>query len=195
MADNPPLYLASTSPYRRELLKRLGSPFKTLVPRVEENRLAGESGAAMVCRLARLKAESVADGLPAGLVIGADQAAARDDEILGKPGDHETATAQLRAAAGRTVTFYTGLCLVNASTGAIHEYTDVTTVRFRRLDAAEIERYLRAERPYDCAGSFKSEGLGIALFDAIETRDPTGLMGLPLIALAGLLRREGVRIP
>lgn len=189
------LILASTSRYRGELLQRLGLPFDTARPEVDESALPGESPAAMAQRLAAAKAAAVATEHPAAWVIGSDQVAERDGAALGKPGDHATAVAQLRAASGRELHFHTGLCLMRATDGSRFEHLDLTTVRFRDLDADEIERYLQAERPYDCAGSFKSEGLGIALFDAIENRDPSALIGLPLIALAGMLRQAGFVLP
>ena len=187
--------LASSSPYRRELLERLGRPFRCVSPDVDEAARPGEGPAALVARLAEDKARAVAEGLDTGLVIGSDQLSERDGEVLGKPGGHEAAVEQLRRASGRTVTFHTGLALVNAATGAAQVEVVETRVRFRELDDARIERYLRAEQPYDCAGGFKSEGLGVVLFEAIEGDDPAALIGLPLIRLVAMLEAEGETLP
>jgi septum formation protein len=189
------IVLASTSAHRRLLLEKLKLPFTVAVPGVDEARHDGESIAALVRRLSRAKAEAVAAGRRGALIIGSDQAAERDDEILGKPGDHAKATAQLRAASGKTVTFHTGLCLLDTRDGRYREHVDLTRVHFRSLGDAEIERYLKAETPYDCAGSFKSEGLGVSLFESIESTDPTALVGLPLMALCRFLRECGWVIP
>ncbi|WP_018231790.1 Maf family protein [Thioalkalivibrio thiocyanodenitrificans] len=188
------LILASSSPYRRELLSRLGLVFECHSPDVDESVLAGESPDALVVRLARSKAQAVAHQHPDALIIGSDQCAELDGRILGKPGDHEGAVRQLRAASGREVVFHTGLCLLNARTGRAHVTSVPFRVRFRALDSAMIEDYLRRETPYDCAGSFKSEGLGIVLFEGMEGDDPTSLVGLPLIALVGMLQREGMPV-
>ena len=189
-----PLVLASTSPYRRGLLSRLGLPFTVECPDVDETPAAGETPAALAARLAEAKARAVADRHPNAWVIGSDQVAELDGRPLGKPGTRDRAMAQLAAASGRTVAFHTALCVVGPAGGA-HRHVDRTQVRFRTLDAGEIGRYLDAEQPYDCAGSFKCEGLGIVLFEAIGTDDPTALVGLPLIALAGALRAAGYRLP
>jgi septum formation protein len=149
----------------------------------------------LVRRLSRAKAEAVAAAYPDALVIGSDQAAESEGEILGKPGDHLAAVAQLKAASGKYMKFHTGLCVIDTRDGRIQEYTDVTRVAFRRLTDVEIERYLQVEKPYDSAGSFKSEGLGITLFDAMESNDPSALIGLPLIALCRFLRAAGVELP
>lgn len=192
--DQPPLVLGSTSPYRRELLARLGLDFGVDRPGVEEAPRAGEAPRALVERLAREKALAVAQRHPGAWVIGSDQLAELDGVVLGKPGDRTRAVAQLAAMSGRAVDFLTAVCLArDGAVAALH--TDRTTVRFRALGADEIGRYLDAETPYDCAGSFKSEGRGIALFEAIETRDPTALVGLPLIATARLLREAGFALP
>jgi len=188
------LILGSSSPYRRELLERLGLPFQCHSPQVDESPLADESPDALVARLAKLKAEAVARQYPDALVIGSDQVAELDGRILGKPGGHEQAIMQLRAASGRSVRFHTGLCLLNARTGRAQIHTVPFTVAFRTLDSAMIEDYLRREQPYGCAGSFKSEGLGIALFEAMEGDDPSSLVGLPLITLVSMLREEGVAV-
>ncbi|MEF3192806.1 MAG: Maf family nucleotide pyrophosphatase [Halothiobacillaceae bacterium] len=186
------LILASTSPYRRELLARLGLPFAAVGPRIDETRREGEPAEAMVRRLAREKAQAVAAQYPSAWVIGSDQCAVLDDQVLGKPGTHERAFAQLRAASGRSVVFHTGLCLMCIEQGFEHTVEVPFTVHFRNLEDAEIEHYLAKEKPYDCAGSFKSEGLGIALFEALEGSDPSALIGLPLIALCALLRKAGL---
>jgi septum formation protein len=187
------LILASTSPYRRELLQRLRLPFDCARPEVDETPLRGESPGQLVRRLARAKADAVADRHPDAWVIGSDQVADLDGRTLGKPGGREAAIAQLTEMGGRTVQFHTAVCLRRGD----HELAavDATRVRFRAVSAAEIERYVDAEQPFDCAGSFKCEGLGISLFEAIESHDPTGLVGLPLIALAGLLRQAGYAVP
>lgn len=191
------LILASTSPYRRELLQRLGLPFETVAPRVDETPRPGESPAEAAVRLARAKAEAVAVALqasdPAALIVGADQTATLDGRgIIGKPGDHERARAQLKVASGREMRFFTALSLVRLTDGFAESRMVETRVRFRRLSDAAIEAYLAAERPYDCAGSARAEGLGIALLEAIDSPDPTALIGLPLIALTGLLCRAGM---
>lgn len=191
----PPLVLASTSPHRRMLLARLGLPFSTEAPGVDETRSYREPVTELVRRLSRAKAEAVAARHPGALIIGSDQAAERDGEVLGKPGDHASAVAQLCASSGKYLKFHTGLCLLDTRDGRCHEHVDVTRVIFRALGAAEIERYLQAEKPYDCAGSFKSEGLGISLFEGIESSDPSALIGLPLIVLCRFLRECGMPLP
>ena len=190
-----PLVLGSTSRYRRELLQRLGLPFSVDRPEVDESPLAGESPAALARRLAEAKARAVAERHPGAWVIGSDQVADLDGLPLGKPGGRETAFAQLRAASGREVRFHTAFCLFSAARPRPHAGIDLTTVHFRSLADDEIGRYLDAEQPYDCAGSFKCEGLGITLFEAIDNRDPTALVGLPLIALARALRAAGYALP
>jgi septum formation protein len=190
-----PLILASTSPYRRDLLRRLGLPFEVVAPQVDETPLPGERPAGIAERLSREKAAEVAARRPDALVIGSDQTATLDDTaVIGKPGAHDRAVEQLRAASGRTVTFHTGLCLWRPDAPPQVDRI-VTRVRFRRLEDAEIERYLRAERPYDCAGSARAEGLGIALLEAQEGPDPTALIGLPLIRLSAMLRGAGIALP
>lgn len=188
------LVLASSSRYRRELLARLGLEFECLSPDVDESVLPGESPGEMVLRLSRAKADAVARDRPDALIIGSDQCAELDGRILGKPGDRKGAIAQLRAASGREVVFHTGLCLLNARAGRARELCVPFRVRFRTLDSAMIEDYLQRDAPFDCAGSFRSEGLGIALFERMEGDDPTALIGLPLIALVSLLREEGVAV-
>ncbi|WP_147651845.1 Maf family protein [Vulcaniibacterium gelatinicum] len=188
-----PLILASTSRYRRELLARLRLPFTVARPEVDETPLPGEAPADLARRLAQAKAGAIAARAPEAWVIGSDQVAELDGRPLGKPGHAAAAVAQLRAMSGRAVAFRTALCLQRGATRL--EAMDETVVRFRTLATDEIERYVAAEQPLDCAGSFKSEGLGIALFEAIETRDPTALIGLPLIATARLLRQAGYALP
>ena len=190
----PRLVLASTSRYRRELLERLRLPFDTRAPGVDESPLPGETPRQLALRLAVAKAEAVAVREPDAWVIGSDQVAELDGAAMGKPGSRDAAIAQLTAMSGREVVFRTALSLAHGD-GRRFDDEDVTTVRFRRLDAGEIARYIDAEAPLDSAGSFKSEGLGIALFDAIESRDPTALVGLPLIATTRLLRKAGFRVP
>ncbi|MDR2837800.1 MAG: Maf family nucleotide pyrophosphatase [Azonexus sp.] len=189
-----PLILASTSPYRRELLARLGLPFSIANPRTDESPLPDETPEALALRLAEAKARAVADEYPEALIIGSDQVATAAGKIYGKPGDHARAVAQLRALSGQTVNFFTGLCLYNASTGEADVRGVPTLVTFRQLSDDEIAAYLRREPAYDCAGSAKSEGLGIALLQSIRGDDPNALVGLPLIALCDMLRRQGVAI-
>ncbi|HSV68792.1 MAG TPA: Maf family nucleotide pyrophosphatase [Methylibium sp.] len=191
-APPPRLILGSTSRYRRELLERLGLPFESVAPQVDETPLAGEAPAALAERLAWAKAREVATRHADAVVIGSDQVAELDGQAIGKPGTHDNAVAQLRAMSGRAVVFHTALAVLRPATGYAELRRVPVTVRFRTLGDAEIETYLRAERPYDCAGSAKSEGLGIALLEAIESDDPTALVGLPLIATARLLRAAGL---
>jgi len=190
----PPLILASSSPYRRSLLARLRLPFEVRAPGVNEAALPGEAARDTALRLAQEKARVVAAECPAALVIGCDQVAALDAAAIGKPGTHANAVAQLKAMRGRNVHFHTALALLNAATGALQSAEVPTTVRFRNYDDAEIERYLIAERPYDCTGSARIEGLGIVLIESVESADPSALIGLPLIKLAAMLRKEGVVI-
>jgi septum formation protein len=187
------LLLASTSPYRRELLSRLRLPFQCVSPRVDETPLPGETPAGLASRLAGEKAAEVHAREPDAFVIGSDQVADLDGRVLGKPGDFESAVAQLRAMSGREVAFHTALCVIGPDFR--ESAIDTTRVRLRELGGDEIARYLQAEPAFDCAGSFKAEGLGIALFDAIDSRDPTALVGLPLIATARLLRKAGFALP
>ena len=187
------LILASTSPYRRELLARLGVPFQCVAPRVDESGLPGEPAAQMAARLARLKAESVAKNYPNALVIGSDQVAQRQNDILGKPGSVAACREQLRASSGHKVVFVTAVYLAGTDHAECH--VDQTVVRFRALSDEEIDRYIQRENPLDCAGGFKAEALGIALFDRIESVDPTGLTGLPLIWVCAALRRAGLPVP
>jgi septum formation protein len=192
---NPPIVLASTSPYRRELLARLGLPFAVASPETDESPLPEEKPTATALRLAEAKARAVAPRHPGALVIGSDQVAEMGGRIFGKPGDHQRAKDQLRQLSGRTVNFFTAICLLDTRTGDAEVVGVPTEVGFRDLDEDTIERYLAREPAYDCAGSAKSEGLGIALLERIEGQDPNALVGLPLIALCTLLRRRGVAIP
>lgn len=189
------LILASTSTYRRQLLARLGLPFEVVRPETDETPLSGEGPSSLADRLAEAKARSVAQRHPQAWVIGSDQVAEFGGQPLSKPGDFERAADQLAAASGRTLNFHTAVTLYRHSDRRAMRLHDTTRVRFRTLSSAEIERYLHAEQPYDCAGSFKAEGLGITLFEAIDSRDPTALIGLPLIGLAGLLREAGFVLP
>lgn len=188
------LLLASTSPYRKRLLERLRIPFECRDPGVDEARLPGESPVSCAARLALAKAAAVAESHPDAWVIGSDQVAALGGECLDKPLSHPRATQQLRASSGQWVEFHTGIALVGAAQGFSRCEVANYRVLFRALDDAEIDAYLRAEQPYDCAGSFKCEGLGVALFDALEGADPTALEGLPLIATCRLLREAGINV-
>ena len=192
MTALPSLILGSTSRYRRELLERLRLPFTADAPRVDETPLPGEAPAALATRLALAKAREVAARHPGALVIGSDQVADVDGEAIGKPGSHERAVAQLRRMSGRAVVFQTAVAVVRPDTGFEQVERVPVTVRFRALDDNEIERYLQLEQPYDCAGSAKCETLGIALLSAIESDDPTALVGLPLIRTSALLRAAGL---
>lgn len=188
------IVLASTSVFRRQLLEKLHLPFEVASPQVDELHLPGETPAEIVERLALAKARAAGDA-PNSLVIGSDQAACIDDQILGKPGNFENALAQLKLASGKAVTFYTGLALLNTSTGQAHTHFETFNVYFRNLDEASITRYLLKEEPYQCAGSFKSEGYGICLFERLEGDDPNSLIGLPLIQLVRMLANEGIELP
>ncbi|HEY5851454.1 MAG TPA: Maf family nucleotide pyrophosphatase [Lysobacter sp.] len=188
------LILASTSVYRRELLSRLRLPFDTARPDSDETPMPGEAPAALAARLAQAKASAVASLRPGAWVIGSDQVAEFDGRTLGKPGGREAAIAQLAAMSGRRVQFHTGVCVMQAGRAPLLAQ-DLTVVEFRDLDGGQIARYVDAEQPFDCAGSFKSEGLGISLFEAIDSRDPTALVGLPLISTARLLRQAGFELP
>jgi septum formation protein len=191
---NRPLVLGSSSRYRRELLSRLNLAFEVAVPDVDESPRPGESPRSLALRLALAKAQSVAAKFPHAGVIGSDQVADLDGEPLGKPGTHEKAVAQLRRMRGRTVVFQTAVAVVCAESGFEQVDLAPVSVRFRELSNEEIESYLRAEQPYDCAGSARSEGLGIALLDAIDSDDPTALVGLPLIRTCRMIRAAGVKV-
>jgi len=187
----PPLILGSSSPYRRDLLARLRIPFEVATPDIDETPLPGERAEATALRLSRLKAEAIAARHPGALVIGSDQVCTLDGAQIGKPGTHDKALAQLKLMRGRSVTFHSALCLLDSRTG-VAQLADVQThVTFRDLSDAELNAYLHTETPYDCAGSAKAEGLGIALLSRVESDDPTALIGLPLIALTGMLRQVG----
>ncbi len=192
MTPLPRLVLASTSRYRRELLERLRLPFEVVAPAVDETPLAKETPAALAERLARAKAEVVARQFPNVVVIGSDQVAELDSEAIGKPHSHERALEQLRRMSGRAVTFHTAVAVVRADHGYARVLVAPVQVKFRRLNETEIERYLRLEQPYDCAGSAKCEALGIALLESIDSDDPTALIGLPLIRTCLLLREAGI---
>ena len=188
------LVLASTSRYRRELLERLGLEFETAAPRCDETPLPGESPEATALRLAVGKAKSLKPAYPDSLIIGADQVASSEGARLGKPGDHDNAARQLRALSGKSARFDTAVSLLDARNGELQSRVVGCRVVFRPLDERRIEAYLRREQPYDCAGSAKSEGLGIALIARMETDDPTSLVGLPLIALTEMLERAGLPV-
>ncbi len=188
------LVLASTSPYRRALLEHLGLAFDTAAPDIDETPLENETPTALVSRLSEAKARAVAAQFSDALIIGSDQVAVLDKQILGKPGNHEKAIQQLQAASGRRVIFLTGLCLLNSNTGNCHVRVVPFSVVFRLLTEIQIEQYLLRDTPYQCAGSFKSEGLGISLFEKMEGNAPNALVGLPLIELTTLLAAEGMDV-
>ena len=188
------LALASTSPFRRELLARLGLPFETASPDVDEMHQPGESAQGLVLRLAEAKARAVATRYPDALIIGSDQVASIGGQLLGKPGDRAHAIAQLELASGRTALFRTGLCLLDAASGRAQVHCEPFKVHFRQLTRGQITDYVDREQPLNCAGSFKSEGLGIALFERLEGADPNALIGLPLIRLIDMLANEGVDV-
>ena len=190
-----PLILASTSRYRQALLQKLGLPFSSIAPDTDETPHSGESAEQLVLRLAQAKAASVAKQVDQGWVIGSDQVCAVDERILGKPGSHAQAVLQLRTLSGRAATFYTGLCLWDAARQQYQLTMEPFVVHFRTLSDTVIENYLQQEQPYDCAGSFKSEGLGICLFNRFEGRDPNTLIGLPLMALTDMFLAWGVALP
>ncbi|WDL80659.1 septum formation inhibitor Maf [Aeromonas bestiarum] len=189
------LILASTSRYRKALLEKLALPFECAAPEVDESPLPGEPAEVLVARLALAKASAIADRFDQGLIIGSDQVCVCDGQILGKPGTVEKAVEQLMAAQGRSVTFHTGLCVLDAASGRAEQLVEPFTVHFRTLDEAALRRYVEAELPLDCAGSFKCEGMGIVLFKRLEGRDPNALIGLPLIGLIELLARHGLALP
>ena len=191
----PTLVLASSSPYRRELLARLRQPFSWASPDIDESPLASETAEALVRRLAEAKARALSQQYSQHLIIGSDQVAVLKGEILGKPHDFERAHRQLTAASGTSVTFYTGLALLDTRNDHCQSDAIPFTVHFRQLSDEQICRYLQAEQPYDCAGSFKAEGLGVSLFRATEGEDNTSLIGLPLIRLVSMLNSAGIAIP
>ncbi len=186
------IVLASTSPYRRMLLEKVLPDFVCAAPQVDESRGAGETAEELVERLAIAKAKALATAYPAHLLIGSDQVAAVDGDILGKPGSDEKAIAQLQKARGKTVTFFTGLAVFNSATNELLSSVEPFTVHFRNLSDAEIEGYVALEQPLNCAGSFKSEGLGISLFESLQGDDPNTLIGLPVIRLLEMLRHWGI---
>ncbi|MFT7222891.1 MAG: septum formation protein [Cellvibrionaceae bacterium] len=190
--DNLPLVLASSSPYRRALLEKLHIPFVCVSPNINEQALASESPTTLVKRLALEKAQAVARQHPDSWIIGSDQVAVLDGEIITKPRNHQQAHSQLRRASGQTITFVTGLCLYNRNKRKHQSIAEPFQVEFLELSDDQIENYLQKEKPYDCAGSFKSEGLGIALLAKFQGKDPNCLIGLPLIQLVALLRQEGI---
>lgn len=191
----PRLVLASTSPYRRQLLERFGLSFTVAAPNVDESPLPGETPIDLANRLARTKADVIARRHPGSIVVGSDQMAALGREMIGKPGSPERCIEQLRLLSGQRLTFHTAVNVIHSDTGSNESHMDVTIVHFRKLADQEIQRYVARERPFNCAGGFKAEGLGITLFERIESNDPTGLIGLPLIWLAGALRRAGFSLP
>ena len=188
------LVLASTSSYRRDLLSRLGIPFMTADPQVDESSLQAETPENLALRLSEAKARAVAPHYPGALIIGSDQVAALEGKIFGKPGTHDRAVQQLRAMRGKTVIFFTGLCLFDTEADRAYLRGVPTWVTFRNLNDIEIERYLQKEQPYNCAGSAKSEGLGIVIIHKMQGEDPNALIGLPLIALCDLLAEAGVSV-
>ncbi len=189
-----PLILASTSVYRRQLLERLRLPFSVVASQVDETPLPGETPPDIACRLALAKAQSVAQAHPTAVVIGSDQVADLNGQALGKPGNHARAVTQLQTMRGNTVVFQTAVAVVCLETGFAQTELAQVKVRFRALTDAQIEAYLLAETPYDCAGSAKSEGLGIALLERIDNDDPTGLIGLPLIRTCQLIQAAGIQV-
>jgi septum formation protein len=193
--DTTRVLLGSSSVYRRESLARILTTFDWIAPEVDETPVSGEMPEATALRLSRLKAFSCAKSRPDALVIGSDQVPALGQLQLGKPGTHERAVRQLQNCAGKSVTFYTAVSLIGPNASPLDSYVDKTIVRFRALSNAQIQRYLELDQPYDCAGSFKAEALGIVLFESIQTTDPTALQGLPLIWLSDRLRRRGIELP
>ncbi len=191
----PTIFLASSSAYRRGLLDRFLASYESVTPNVDESNDQGLPPAELATFLARKKAEAIAVNARDALIIGADQLAVLDDQVLGKPGDHQKAVEQLLAASGKTVTFLTAVCILDPVGRARFEHTDVTTVRFRQFDRRLAEAYLRLDEPYDCAGSFKLEGAGFVLFDSVNTDDPTALIGLPMIWVADRLLQLGYLTP
>ena len=191
----PRLALASSSPYRRMLLERLGIPFEYAAPDVDETPSSGETPEQLTLRLALEKARALAGRFTDHLIIGSDQVLLLDGQAVSKPGNHAAARDQLRRCSGRTVQFTTSLCLLNSRTGKHQLTSEPFQVSFRELDDESIERYLQREQPYDCAGSFKAEGMGISLFSALRGDDPNSLIGLPLIKLCEMLRQEGLQLP
>ena len=191
----PRILLASGSRYRQGLLDRFLDDYETVTPGIDESAEPGENPETLTRRLARKKAETVSSASRDALIIGADQLAVLDDKVLGKPGDHQKADEQLLAASGKAVTFLTAVCVLDPDSRRRYEHTDRTTVRFRQFDRRLADAYLRHDEPYDCAGSFKIEGAGFVLFESVTTDDPTALIGLPMIWLAGPLQELGYLLP
>jgi len=189
-----PIILASSSTFRKSLLERLHLSFECYSPEIDESPLPGESASSYVRRLARAKARAIADKFPDKVIIGSDQCALLDEEILGKPGNHENALRQLKAAQGKTVVFHTGICVLKQATGFIEVDDILFQVKFRQLNDAQLEHYLQIEQPYQCAGAFKSEGYGVCLFNQMQGDDPTALIGLPLIRLTSMLEKAGIEV-
>lgn len=188
------LVLGSTSPFRKSILEKLNLPFECAKPNIDESALIGETPQALVERLAVKKAQAVTDKFPNALIIGSDQVAVCDGEILGKPHNFENGVIQLTKFSNKAVTFYTGLCILDSSSNTLKSIVETFIVHFNELSQTEIENYLKAEQPYNCAGSFKSEGLGICLFKKLEGDDPNTLIGLPLIKLVALLKQHGLDV-
>lgn len=191
---SPRLILASSSPFRQQLLQRLGLKFAAISPDIDERAMTGEAPADLAHRLAEAKARRIGRDYPAALVIGSDQVAVLNGRLVGKPGSHAAAVSQLTAASGQTMQFHTAVCLLNVAAARLQLDVVTCSVTFRKLGMDQIENYLRSEQPYSCAGAFKSEALGIALMEKLEGPDPTALIGLPLIRLTRMLESEGVRI-
>jgi septum formation protein len=189
-----PVILASSSPFRKSLLERLQLSFECYSPEIDESLQPEESASTYVCRLAASKAQAVADKFPDAVVIGSDQCALLDDQILGKPGTHENALTQLKAAQGKTVVFHTGICVLHQASGFTEIEDILFQVKFRQLSDVQLERYLLVEQPYQCAGAFKSEGYGVCLFNQMQGDDPTALIGLPLIRLTSMLEKAGIEV-
>lgn len=188
------LVLASSSPYRQKLLQQLQLPFESRSPKIDESPLPGEDPQQLVERLAIAKARAIAEECSGCLVIGSDQVAVHDGEIVGKPADHQDAVRQLQYASGKSVTLYTGLALINSDSGNVQSVIEPFTIHFRKLTTAQINHYLEKDQPYNCAGSVKSESLGVALFDKFDGDDPNALVGLPMIRLVSMLENEGVEV-
>lgn len=191
----PEIFLASSSPYRRGLLDRFLDEYEAVSPDIDESNPDGLDPASLATHLARKKAEAVSANIHRALIIGADQLAVLDDRVLGKPGNHARAVEQLMAAAGKTITFLTAVCILDPVTRKRYEHTDTTKVRFRQFDIRLAESYLRHDQPYDCAGSFKLEGAGFVLFESVQAEDPTALIGLPMIWVADRLLALGYLLP
>jgi septum formation protein len=189
-----PIILASSSPFRKALLERLNLPFECSPPEIDESQLSGESAEAYVCRLAQQKAQVISNQHPEAVIIGSDQCTLLGDHILGKPADPGHALQQLKAAQGKSVIFHTGLCVMQASSEFCETDDILFEVRFRQLSDQQLKHYLKVEQPYQCAGSFKSEGYGAALFDQLRGDDPTALIGLPLIRLVSMLENTGIKV-